>query len=144
MFIWIPHFSCVLCPATSAVLYEAKDDPFFTHPSSQKHMQIKLCTADQKSWLRSIFASVHMVLHVMLCHCSSACAGHFRAAKVIHLRTLAVFCVFVHFCPQPVQVIILWATLDGGRAAYIKTRRHRHLRELESETCEVVLSTFED
>lgn len=29
------HFNRVLCPAASAVLYEAKHDPVFTHPSSQ-------------------------------------------------------------------------------------------------------------
>lgn len=29
------HFNRVLCPAASAVLYEAKHDPVFTHPPSQ-------------------------------------------------------------------------------------------------------------
>lgn len=94
---------------------------FLLIPFLNKHLHIMLCTADQKSWLWSIFASVHMVLQVMSCHCSSAWAGHFRVSEVIHLRTLAVFFVFVHFCPQPMQVIILRATLDGGhRCVYEK------------------------
>lgn len=91
-------------------------------PFLNKHLLIMLCTADQKSWLWSLFASIHMVLHVMSCHCSSACAGHFRAHEAIHLRTLAVFCVFVHFCPQPVQVIVLQDTLDGGHHGVYKKK----------------------